>query len=85
MSLPSVAPVLAPGLLVDAQRFLALLDHLLQHDKQIGVAERLLALPAIGDIPVLDRCIDGTQGRSAALVASLQRRLVALADRLEHG
>ena len=63
--------IVAPALLVEFDRFLALLDHLLQHAHHLGVGERRLALPARLDVGVLERGIDQAQRGDRALVPGL--------------
>ena len=57
-----VGKLLAAALVVELDRFLALLDHLLHEPEQIVVGERPLAAGARLDVGVLDRRIDQPQG-----------------------
>src|SRR5205814_1644539 len=61
----------APGLVVDAEGFLTLLDHLLEHSRELLVAQRAAAGTTRLDIAVLDGRIHHSQRRDAALVAAL--------------
>ena len=58
-----VGEFLAAGLVVDFDRFLALLDHLLQEAEELVVGQHGLALPLRLDVGVLDRRIDQAQRR----------------------
>ena len=70
----------AAALLVELDRFLALLDHLLQQAEHLGIAERLLALPARLDIGILERRIDHAQRGNRPLVLGLHRFRQGLVD-----
>ena len=70
-----VGELLAAALLVEVDRFLALLDHLLHQREQRAVVERLLAGAARLDVGVLDRGIDQPQRREPQLVLRLHRVL----------
>jgi hypothetical protein len=76
----------AAALVVEFDRFLALLDHFLKHAKQIGVRQRRLALAARGDVGVLDGRIDHAQRGELALVLGLHGLLDRVVDVVaQHG
>ena len=68
------------ALLVKLDRFVALLDHLLQQSQQIVVAQRRLAQAARLDVGVLQRRVDEPQRGNATLVAALHRVLESRVD-----
>jgi len=63
----------AASFVVELNRFLPLLDQLLQQAEKLLVGEGLLALPLRLDVGVLERGIDQAQRRYAALVARFHR------------
>ena len=70
----------AAALVVEFDGFLALLDHLLEHAEQVGIGKRRLALPARGDVGVLDGRIDHPQRGELALVLGPHRVLDRIVD-----
>ena len=69
------------ALVIKLGRFLALLDHLLEQRHQVGLVERLLALPARLDVGVLDRRVhhaaaSPTRRSSRAFIASFMALLM---------
>ena len=78
------ASSVAPGLLVDVERFLALLDHLAHDVEDFGVGERH-ALGGAG-LALEDVGIDQPQRRHAARVAGLHGILERIVDLVaQHG
>ena len=76
----------AAALVIELDRLLALLDHLLQHRKQRLIRQRRLALPARLDVGVLERRVDHTQRRDPALVLGLHRVFHGIIDVVaQHG
>src|SRR2546422_6701764 len=65
----AIGELLASGLVVDLDRFLALLDELVQQADDLIVAERPLAPRFRLDVRVLDGGIDEAQGRYPPLVS----------------
>src|ERR1043166_9382570 len=70
----------AAALLVKLDRFLALLDHLLQQTDTVVLAQRRFAPPARLDVGVLPRRVDEPQRGNATLVAALDRVLEGRID-----
>ena len=76
----------AAALVVELDRLLALLDHLLQHAEQIGVGQRRFALPACLDIGILDGRVDHAQRGELALRLGLHGLLDRVVDVVaQHG
>ena len=75
------------ALLVERDRFAALLDHRLQHALDFGFGQALgIALPALGDIPLLETREDQSNGRHRPQIPGLHCFLQPVPEGLtQHG
>src|SRR5215211_136993 len=79
-----IGELAAAGLIVDRDRFLALLDHLLQECEDLLLARLPPARAPRLDILVLERRLDHAHRRQAPLLTGLQRLLHGLGEALAH-